>query len=266
MNFNDPANINMLWDILLDAEGPFILKNNGQYVDPIQKQFSNISRNFYEVEKASGLSLIALNKKIITVLINEWIPMLKKQENEINKPKIQEKLLFTAEDIQKSRKTEFENDLSIKEGEFKSAMAQPIPVAIDFNEKKDEPISEMEKLIAETIAQRNFDINQLENPNKEDAEKWLKTTSKEEMRYIKIGEPLPNHSPVAVEVLTPKKQISWAPQLEETNIQMNITDSIFNKLKPLQEAKSDVKILEDKMNKLLNKMDTLIDLFVKNTV
>jgi hypothetical protein len=274
MNFNDPANINMLWEILMDAEGPFIMKNNGQYVDPIRKQFSNITRNFYEVEKTSGLSLIALNKKIITVLMNEWMPMLKKQEQEMQTPKV-EPVLFTAEEIQKSRKTEFEQQFNEKQNEFKTAMAQPVPSTIDFNEKKDEPIGEMEKLIAETIAQRNFEINQLQNPNKEEAEKWLqsvKTTPNKEpqgIKYIKIGEPISNKPEPIVELPSPKKQLSWAPQLEEdddnyNNIQLNVSDSIFSKLKPLQDSNLDIKTLNGKMETLIDKMDILIDLFTKN--
>lgn len=265
MSFLEPANINLLWDILLDTEGEFIMKNNGQYKQAIKNQFLNITRNFNEVEKSSGMSLMAMNKKIITVLMNEWVPMLKKQENDIHKSKPLEKVLFTAEDIQKSRKMEFEKDLIAKESEFRSAMAQPVPPTIDFNEKKDEPIGEMEKLIAETIAQRNFDINQFKTPNEEEAKKWLKTTSKEETRYIKIGEPLTNQITVAVELPTQKKQLSWASKLEQhDNVEISVADSIFDKLKPLKEEKSYTVLLEEKMDLLLNKMDKLIDLFAKN--
>ena len=250
------------------------MKNNGKYLDPIRKQFSNITRNFYEVEKASGLSLIALNKKIITVLINEWMPMLKKQEQEMQTPKKVEPVLFTAEEIQQSRKTEFEQQFNEKQNEFKTAMAQPVPSTIDFKEKKDEPIGEMEKLIAETIAQRNFEINQLQNPNKEEAEKWLqsvKTTTNADpsgIKYIKIGEPISNKPEPIVE-LPSKKKLSWAPQLEEEeenydNVQLNISDSIFSKLKPLQEPNLDIKTLNGKMDALIDKMDILIDLFTKN--
>jgi hypothetical protein len=273
MNFNDPSNINTLWDVLIDVEGQFILKNDGRYLDPIRKQFSNIVRNFYDVEKASGLSLMTMNKKIIAVLINEWIPMLKKQEQETQQPKVQkvEPVLFTAEEIQQSRKTEFEQQFNEKQNEFKTAMAQPVPTTVDFKEKQDEPIGEMEKLIAETIAQRNFEINQLQNPNKEEAEKWLqsvKTTPNKEpsgIKYIKIGEPISNKPEPIVE-LPSKKQLSWAPQLEEddenyNNIQSNISDSIFSKLKPLADPNLDIKTLNGKMDALIDKMDILIDLF-----
>lgn len=278
MNFNDTSNINMLWEILLESEGSFIMKNNGQYAQAIQKQFLNITKNFNEVEKDSGISLMMMNKKIIAVLINEWIPMLKKQEQEIQKPTINklEPVLFTAEEIQQSRKTEFEKDFATKQNEFKTAMANPVPSTVDFKEKNDEPIGEMEKLIAETIAQRNFDINQLQNPNKEEAEKWLqsvKTTTKssaEEVKYIKIGEPIKNQMNSIVELPLNKKQISWAPQLEEkeyeNNIQIDISESIFGKLKPLSEENMEIKVLNRKMDTLLDKMDKLIEIIAKTTI
>jgi len=153
-------------------------------------------------------------------------------------------------------------------------MVQPVPNTIDFKEKGDEPIGEMEKLIAETIAQRNFEINQLQNPNKEEAEKWLqsvKTSSSKEdptgIKYIKIGEPISNKPEPIVELPSPKKQLSWAPQLEEdddNNIQLNVSDSIFSKLKPLKDSNLDIKTLNGKMDTLIDKMDILIDLFTKN--
>ena len=263
MNFDNPQNINMLWDILIDSHGDFIMKNNGHYASAIKTQFSNITKNFYDYEKKSGLSLIELNKKIISVLANEWVPMLKKQEQDFLKPTVKsEPVLFTAEDIQKSRKTEFEKQFSEKQNEFKSAMAQTLPPIIDFNEKKDEPIGEMEKLIAETIAQRNFDISQIQNTNTKEAEKWLQIepANKKISKNIKIGEPISPHS----EFIEQKKQISWAPQLEEDNENINLTESIFSKLKPITEDKSDIKSLQVKIDSLLNKMDTLIDLFTKN--
>ena len=263
MNFDNPQNINMLWDILIDSHGDFIMKNNGHYASAIKTQFSSITKNFYDYEKKSGLSLIELNKKIISVLANEWVPMLKKQEQDLRKPPVKsEPVLFTAEDIQKSRKTEFEKQFSEKQNEFKSAMAQTLPPIIDFNEKRDEPIGEMEKLIAQTIAQRNFDINQFQNTNKEEAEKWLQIepTNKKVSKNIKIGDPI---LPLS-EVVEHKKQISWAPQLEEDDKNINLTESIFSKLKPMTEDKSDIKILHEKMDSLINKIDTLIDLFTKN--
>lgn len=272
VNFIEQQNIELIWDILLDMEKEFIMKNNGQYANAVKSNFMNIIKNFYENEKRSSSSLIEMNKKIISLLINEWIPMLKKQEQEIRtqqqKPVEKENILFTAEEIQINRKSQFDKDLSVKENEFRSAMTQQVPSTIDFNEKKDEPIGEMEKLIAETIAQRNFEINQIQNANKNDSEKWLKSEktnpkSESEIKYIKIGEPVASDSQV-VELTSSKKQLSWAPKIEtdETNTFFD-SDSVFKKLKPITKENVEITKMNEKMDTLLGKMDTLINLLLQ---
>lgn len=255
MNFIESLNVELLWDILVESEGEFIMKDNGYYENALKSNFLVILKNFYEHEKKSSTSLMDMNKKIITVLMNDWIPMLKKQEQDIQKERNQkeEPILFTVEEIQNDRKSQFEKEMTIKENEFKNAMTQSVPKVIEFNEKKDEPIGEMEKLIAETIAQRNFEMNQIQNVNKAEAEKWLKS---EKIKYIKIGEQV---DVTSVELPSSKKQLSWAPQLEETND----TDSIFKKLKPISKESSEFTQMNKKMDLLLDKMNTLIDILSK---
>jgi len=268
----EKQNVDLLWDILLDAESTFIMKNNGRYKDPIQKNFITIVKNFYEQEKRSQQSLMELNKKMVSILIHSWMPMLKREEEEQHQHKEQQKkehVLFTVEEIQNDRKTQFEKELSEKENDFRNAMTQSIPPVIDFHEKKDEPISEMEKLIAETIAQRNFEINQIQNVNKEEAEKWLRPKEDlKEMRQenmntkklIKIGEPLLSE-PSSIEFA--KKQISWAPQLENSVMQSEVEiDSIFKKLKPSIKNGDNTEI-NNKLDSLLDKMNILIELLTK---
>lgn len=276
MSFLEKQNVDLLWDILLDAESAFIMKNNGRYKEPIQKNFITIVKKFYEQEKRSQQSLMELNKKIVSILIHSWIPMLKREEEEQQqkekkeqqKEKEKDPILFTVEEIQNDRKTQFEKELSEKESDFRNAMTQSIPPVIDFHEKKDEPISEMEKLIAETIAQRNFEINQIQSGNKEEAEKWLQPIK--EMRQentntkklIKIGEPLLSETP-SIEFA--KKQLSWAPQLENENSVMQSEaeiDSIFKKLKPSIKNGDNTEI-NNKLDSLLDKMNILIELLTK---
>uniref|UniRef100_A0A6C0BBJ4 Uncharacterized protein n=1 Tax=viral metagenome TaxID=1070528 RepID=A0A6C0BBJ4_9ZZZZ len=270
MSFLEKQNIDLLWDILLDAESVFIMKNNGQYKEPIRKNFTTIIKNFYEQEKRSQQSLMELNKKIVSILIHSWIPMLKREEEEQQKKekKSKDPILFTVEEIQQDRKAQFEKELSEKESDFRNAMTQSTPPVIDFHEKKDEPIGEMEKLIAETIAQRNFEINQIQNVNKEEAEKWLQPTkTKEEVKentkikkLIKIGEPLQSESQ---NIEFAKKQLSWAPQLENENSAMQSeVDSIFKKLKPSIKNGDNTEI-NSKLDSLLDKMDILIELLSK---
>jgi hypothetical protein len=129
----------------------------------------------------------------------------------------------------------------------------------------------MEKLIAQTITQRNFEMNQLQNPNREEAEKWLqsvKMTNKitpEEIKYIKIGEQITTQTNEAIELPVSKKQLSWAPELEENNVRIDISESIFDKLKPLSESDSDIKAVNRKIDLLLEKMDKFFELLAKTS-
>ena len=71
----------------------------------------------------------------------------------------------------------FEKSLAEKQNDFNSAMTISVPEAPNFNDGKlDEPIGgSMSELIARTLAQRNFDMEEIHRgANKEDVAKWLK--------------------------------------------------------------------------------------------
>jgi hypothetical protein len=307
--FIQTQNIETIWDVLLDEEGSFIMKNNGHYEQAIKSQFMTIIKNFYEHEKKSGLPLLEMNKKIVSILVNEWIPMLKTQEQKIRTPEVPQQkqqqpiseslTLVTAEEIQNNRKTQFEKELNLKRNEFQGAMAVKPPPMVDFKDKQDEPIGEMEKLIAETIAQRNFEINQIQNVsgNKLETEKWLQgdkvrskpipsSSSTQEsnsgFKYIKIGEKL-NDTTNVIELSNQKKQLTWEDNEPSSDFNSSpyerSTESIFKKLKPIIKPKIESNIelriepidttnkemekMNEKMDALLSRMDTLVDLLSK---
>jgi hypothetical protein len=295
------------------------MKNNGHYESAIKSQFMTIIKNFYEHEKKSGLPLLGMNKKIVSILVNEWIPMLKTQEQKIRSPEVPQQKqhqpiseslsLVTAEEIQNNRKTQFEKELNLKRNEFQGAMTAKTPPIIDFKDKQDEPIGEMEKLIAETIAQRNFEINQIQNipGNKAETEKWLQgdkvktkpipnsssssiVESNHGFKYIKIGEKLDDTTNV-IELSNQKKQLTWEDNETYSDFSSSLddrsTESIFKKLKPIIKPKVERSIersieqnielriepiyttnkemekMNEKMDALLSRMDTLVDLLSK---
>ena len=68
-------------------------------------------------------------------------------------------------------------NLNQKRDEFMTAMAVPVPEALKFNDKLDEPIggNNMAELISRTLAQRNFEMDQIHKTmNKEDVANFLK--------------------------------------------------------------------------------------------
>jgi len=69
---------------------------------------------------------------------------------------------YTFEDIQNKKREQFNEELSKKQKEFSSFNQVAVPPPLKFNEDMDKPISEMEELIAKTIAERTLDIENIQ--------------------------------------------------------------------------------------------------------
>jgi hypothetical protein len=213
MDFVSKKNIDLLWEILSEQS---IIKNTDKTKkEMIYDAFTYNLIYFYEKEKNEGTnaSLISLNKKFLT----QMLKVLHNEINNITKIKEKAKPIYKAEDIAASRQEQFEKQLAQKRSEFETAVTIVKPPVLDFSEKiEDEKIKGMDELIAKTVAQRNFDISQINVPIVN--EKWLKPqetnvklekTNKNErieqkstpllmrnnneMRYIKIEDSLPNN-------------------------------------------------------------------------
>ena len=170
--FIKPDNVEILWEVILDEN--VINTNDPNQLTNIKNYFNNQLRTYYEGEKMNpnAFNLFQLNKNFIS----HFITNIHTQQNQ-QKPQLTLKKpdLITSDDIHTDRKNQFDNDLAARVNEFQSAMALPIPEAPKFSDKLDKPINEMEALIAQTLAQRNFEIEQIhKSTNKNDAEKWLK--------------------------------------------------------------------------------------------
>ena len=263
--FIKPDNVEILWEVILDEN--VINTNDPNQLINIKNYFNNQLRTYYEGEKMNpnAFNLFQLNKNFISNFItnihtqqnqqNQQKPQLTLKNPSLTSGSQQKPDLITSDDIHTDRKNQFDNDLAARVNEFQSAMALPIPEAPKFSDKLDKPINEMEALIAQTLAQRNFEIEQIhKGTNKNDAEKWLKgeiTSIKsnknapkqqqinhsQEINYIQIGEnmdsnnitndiiTLPNniYSPSnSNSTSTLKKSISWATN--DNNIKLSIAE------------------------------------------
>jgi hypothetical protein len=96
--------------------------------------------------------LIETNKAYITYFKN----------NKFNYMNISENNEYTFEDIQNKKRELFNKELNKKQKEFSSFNQVIIPPPLKFNEDIDKPISEMEQLIAKTIAERTLDIETIQ--------------------------------------------------------------------------------------------------------
>jgi hypothetical protein len=185
--FSNKQNINLLWDVLLDELN---MKTNGNLlVNNVRAVFeSNINPFIARINPNSNL--MELNKLFlgqVVIAVNRLFPNLK-QIQQMKKISISDEVLeleqepYKVEDIQASRQSEFEKQMQQKRHEFESIALLQKPKELDFTDKNnDGKITEMQALIAETIAKRNFEVEQFQiinntNLNSE-SETWLQPTN-----------------------------------------------------------------------------------------
>lgn len=238
--FISKNNIDMLWEIVLDMD-----ENLSKIqLENIRNSFMEEIIKFNNEMKNSNKNLIEMNKTFIYYFLNNLLHQTK--QNITQQPKIEKrKENITFEEIQNDRMNAFERELKIKQSDFEQSMVTPVPEQPNFKDKIDEPINEMEDLIAKTLAQRNFEIEQIQQSNvdKNEVEKWLKgeetslkvekgiqKSQEQKFKYIKIGDEVKNIDKNIIEI-SPKKNISWGDNTTHVlneNINNNITNNITN--------------------------------------
>jgi len=260
-SFLSKDNVEMIWELIVDEE--FTEDKTEQQMMEMQIFFITNIREFYEREKSRGQDLMSLNKMFIEDVLQKLSNPTLQQNAQALEVKLREKAV-TAEDIQASRMNEFEKQFAERQNEFSRAMTLNVPEKPAFNDEMDKPIGEMEDLIARTLAQRNFDIDQIQqNVDREKVKTFLQSqetsiksekgetqknmqqilkpaynVEKNEVKYIQISEEeLPQLNEVIdlQKVVNERRQVSWA---DEENIKLNIggnqqeeKPSIFSKLK-----------------------------------
>jgi hypothetical protein len=175
-NFLTKENVNTLWDVISDEDIFKSLHRDAQ--SQILNVFSTNIKGFFENEKTKTNNLIDINKKYIMLILNYIKTTFSQQKH--SKIKILEeapiKELITYEEIQNDRKSQFEKDLGRLQEEFTNSMTLPVPEVPTFADNYvDTPISEMDKMIKEMTAKRNYEVEQI-NRNYQDANNatnWL---------------------------------------------------------------------------------------------
>jgi hypothetical protein len=278
-DFLTEANVRLLWEVLIDEDT--LSSKPKEFLHLIFQIFQKNLIPFYETERKSGnLYLIDFNKKYISLMIDiiqkAEVQQLQKAKQSVNKVPI------TYEEIQEEKKTKFEKELVQKQDEFQRAVALPVPPTPNFSDPwKEEktPISELERMIQETINERNFDLDP-NHKNVQEASKWLnlketsvKPNDSPSLKYIKIEEPLIKENfiqPIALdEKPQSAKHIQWNENLEESyilpdssNFSLPQEQTIFSKLKRIPsstEDPKDIKIrqLEEEVKILYQKIEEM---------
>ena len=185
-NFTTKANLTMLWEILLDELN--LNSNNIKLISNIKTVFdSNINPFLLRANKNSNI--MHLNKQFlgqVVLAVNRLFPTLKQDQN-IKKITItDEEILepYKIEDIHASRQTNFEKEVERKKIELETYLVPNKPKNLDFSDNNtNNPLNgkilEIGPLLAEKMAERSFDLEQIQNTNYNassiNPETWLKS-------------------------------------------------------------------------------------------
>lgn len=294
--FLTKQNLNLLWEVLLDEL--HIDTNNKSFVTNIRIVFeSNI--NPFTKNVLQNAQLVILNKQFLSqvvIAVNRLFPNLK-QEQEFKRIQISSEethLLDTdtdtdtgtnpykIEDIRESRQISFEKQVNLKRADFENSINLNKPKELNFTEKNDDgKIIEMDALIAETVARRKFDIEQIlqrepqqlkEPQQREPQQRDPPLVHLQKITNVKLLEKNPVNSDLSIYrklklkppeenvINTSKKNVTWTDQIEST-----ITSTTDNISLLVEEYPYPLKKEKDKIDTLTDKVDILIDLMTKLT-
>jgi hypothetical protein len=264
--FTTNQNLNLLWDVLLDEL--HINRSNNSLMSNIRTIFESNIKPFTTRSKPST-NIMDLNKQFLSqvvLAVNRLFPNLKQEQNikrititdeEISEP-------YKIEDIHASRQSDFEKEVERKRMELENYMTPQKPRDLDFSDKaSDGKIKSMDSLVADKMAQRNFEIEQIQNNNYNnntiniDPEKWLspKETS---IKTEKITQEQIMHTNANTNANTKLKYINIdndnVSVLKEKKVTWNDseqTTNIFQKLKkrpdePISEIIEEKQYVEQK--------------------
>ena len=292
MSFIKKDNVTMLWEVISDEEIFKFLSRDIQA--NIYQLFLNNIQGFFDAEKIKTNSLVDINKKYILLILNHIRKNYPIQTNKITIHQEPLKESITYEEIQNDRRSKFDRDLNRKQEEFEDAMTIKAPPVPEFADKdRDKPIKEMDKILKEMQAARNYEIEQINrNYNTTNqADNWLKPqeTSLKTEKFTPV-EQSQNYSRFKFldqdmnEEVKEKKNVSFSniQEIKTFNIEDEEDDNIFSKLKKvsnkqneniklemqepiLSENKEDrIAVLEREVRNINSKMDKILEILSKN--
>ena len=282
-HFTNGKNLSMLWELLLDELQ--INPNSTTIVQNIKTVFDG-NINLFKTRANPNTGLMNLNKQFLNQLliaVNQLFPNLKQeqqllqQQQQMKRINISEEVLdepYKVEDIHNARQTDFEKQFLNKRNEFEKTINAKKPQPIDFSDKvePDSKITEMESLIAETMAKRKYEIEQLQGIPASQTKLDVNLQTKSETKSInkKTEKTVSFNDNLTYEHIHDNEDSQNKEENEENIINMN---NIFSKLKKNQitsyshsEPQLDnettaykIQILEEKIDKINQKIDIILN-------
>jgi hypothetical protein len=276
--FNKKDNVKMLWDLISDEDIFRFLTPDIQ--TKIYNLFLNNINGFFETERSKTNLLVDLNKKYILLILNHIKNTYPYQPSKIkihSEPPLKE--LITFEEIQNDKKSQFEKDFSRRQEEFDDSMsikAPPLPEFSDPEGKTDKPIKEMDKILKEMQAQRNYEVEQINRTyTTNQVDNWLKPqeTSLKTEKFESKQEQSQNYSrfkflnelETTLSPTNSKKNVSFSNNDEIKIFQDHDEEdiNIFSKLKKVNKQEDNIRLeihelpIEDRISKLEINMSNL---------
>ena len=295
--FTSSENKGLLWSVL-HGGGRF----NGVPDASLKKVQVMFETTLNEMNEAfqktnQSIDLSVMNKEAVYAICKKLDNLMaeenKKSTITIDQKKQQQipqlETVYRAEDIQKERQSAFNMELKKKEEEMSSIIKLRKPDEIKFSDDVyDKPIGDdMERLLAETLASRERELEQLNNSTgKEDkivAEKWInpnpnKDSTSPNLNYVNDSLEKKKKVSFNVETEPEDEQVSSSssttmtePESTETALELN---ALMNKFKKINTNKNSQNVNNndsnnnnnnDKNNNLIIQLSEDIT-FIKNSL
>jgi hypothetical protein len=221
-SFLSSDNVDMLIEILLDDKPTKTQSDINQIIQEL-----NVFRNTHINASSSKTTLLELNQTFIKRMVQgqthqpqqqqqhqyqQQHSQYQQQQHQYQQQQ-QPATKYKVEDLKAERMDFFDQQLAQKRNEFEASITLKKPPVPSFEDSRllDQPISDMETLMAKTLAQRNLDIPFVAAKPSD----WL-SSANTSVRSEKLEQP--------------SKKISWS----ESDSEISALPSIFSKLKQTQ--------------------------------
>ena len=280
----------MLWEVISDEDIFKYLPKDSQA--SIYQLFINNIQGFYNSEKIKTNTVVEMNKKYILLILNQIKKNYSVNPNKITIYEEPVKESITYEEIQNDRRSKFDKDLSKRQEEFEDFMTIKAPPLPNFADKEnDSPIKEMDKILKEMQASRNYEIEQINrlHDNNSQTDNWLKPqeTSLKTEKFTPV-EQSQNYSRFKFlnqdvpESTKDKKNVSFSDieQVNTFHIEDEEDTNIFSKLKKVSNKQNEnnkfeieesvinedrIAKLEREVKNMNNKMDMILEILSKKS-
>jgi hypothetical protein len=253
MNTNE--NKEMLWELLRDNQA-FKGLTNTQYNNVI-----TIFNTTLNQTTTANKPLMELNKEFISSMLQQLNSIKSNTLQDNVKNNIVDPKVLTHQEIQKQKRSEFENNLEKRQGEFTKYMKIHVPDAIDFGDNiKEEPISNVDSLIHEKMKERSYDI--FDKPEEKiNNENVTINTNKKEIKNID-SQPLIND--ISKDIIISDKEeilIDVKSNTDDNNIQKEeniIIQNLIKRIEVLEETQQEMKAhMSEIQEKMLENIDAI---------